>query len=59
MDGNYDTDTPILNEKLGRLVATEMISDVANHDAHGEEDSRTEMDYHANMPVVGRHVHVF
>ena len=59
MDEDYDKDVPSLNEKLGRLLATTMISDVANHDSHGEEDSRNEPDSHVNILVVGRHVHVF
>ena len=59
MDKDYDTDAPSLNENFGRLVATEMINDVANHDAHGDEDPRTNLDYHADMLLVGRHEDVF
>ena len=58
MNEYYDTYAPSLNENFRRLVATSMISDVENHNAHGEEYSRTEIDSHANITVVARHVYV-
>ena len=35
---------------------TTTIAYVASHDAHGKEGSRTELDSHTNIPVIGRHV---
>ena len=58
MDEVYDTDAPISNGNLGRLLATEMITDVAYHDSHGEEYSNNEIDSHENIPVVGKHAYV-
>ena len=55
----YDTYALSLSENLVRLVTMEKISDVANNNTHGEEDFRNEIEYHANILLVGRHAHLF
>jgi hypothetical protein len=50
-----------ISEHLYSLISTVMASDVnviEDDGTHVEEISRTELDSHANMPVVGRHAYI-
>ena len=50
-----------ISEHLYSLISTVMASDVnviEDDGTHVEEISRTELDSHANMPVVGQHAYI-
>ena len=57
----WDPGGPIhdINKHLSMLIHSAMIADINDKDDSGDEEpeelSRTELDTHANMPVVGRH----
>jgi hypothetical protein len=52
-----------VQDRLYALIATTVIADVHGTDENEDDDdsneeSRTELDSHANMPVVGRHAYI-
>jgi hypothetical protein len=48
-----------VSEDICSMTSMSMVSAVDGSEENGmEEDSRTELDSHANMPVVGRHAYV-